>query len=346
MMDDLNEKLEEAGGRWRAGVRESIAPDEIAGLVAARGVAATRLSLPAFTSLASAAALAVVLVVAGSLLGGRAPAPSAAAGGGHPPSPETGLPTPIIADVLHVQAGPPSVGSTVAGNGTVVAPGDGSVSLCVSAVDVLMLGAVPQCTDVKVALEGLDPRTLPGAIVIGDMVTATDVTVVGIWSGTAILVEHVGGAAPPVFAPETLACTVAPGRAPSADPPLDVEAANAQLDQFVRSEGSSFAGDWAATIEGEQLVVIATTGDPASASQALRAQYPYSFCVAKSTYKASELVAAAAAVETANPAWQARIDYSSNRVVVKVAVINPAVEALIADYSAVFAEPLVSELVN
>lgn len=323
-MDEIEKALEYAGERWRSAQRPS--PDATSFIdTAALARRQPRLrSLEVSVSLVVVAIAAVVTVAVWRPLSGAGPA---------------GNPNGTQGAASGVRAG-----DHVVAQGTVVAVPGEPVILCRPLAYDSLRGAFgspapSSCSTVRVKLIGIDMSTLPAAQVDGQTIVATNVVVRGVWDGTGITVQAVGGPAPEADPqPPTIQCDAAvSGAIAESGTALEIEATYARLQAEVDADPSTFAGVWVTSVGGQRAVALATTQDAALVATRIRGSFPYAFCVVRVSYSSSVLQQAAEAFSAYDP----EIRESANRVVVYVPVLDDAAAALVAEHPSVFVKSLV-----
>ena len=322
-MNEIEDTLEEAGEAWRSGQRPPLEAAFVSDALATRRQAgARRFGLGASVAVAAVAAVALFAV--------WRPVGLSQVAGDASPAPGVGV-------VVHP-------GERVVARGTMVATPGEPVVLCrpldsVPLVEPLGSSIRLACSQVEVRLFGIEAGTVPGAHTEGQTIVAPKLVVHGVWNGTGIDVESIGGSGPNGDPqPREIGCnTPADGAAAEEGSPLEIEAAYARLQTEIDADSATFAGLWVSAVGGERLTVVAAVSDPAAAATRIRGVFPYAFCVVQAEYSWSELEAAFAALNDYDP----EIWPSANRVVVHLPVLDAATSARIGQHPSAFVQPLV-----
>jgi hypothetical protein len=319
-MDPIEQELREAGASWRAS--RPPAPD--ATFVRAALVASRQTSRNALRDLWTSLTVVSSLVV-GLVLVWRQPFPGGSAG---------------------ARSGSSIVipGDRVVGVGLVFAALDKPIVLC-RRLDIVGLGSASQspCSQVAIELTGVDVNALKGATTEDGAISAPATVVRGVWNGSGMTVDTIGGGSPTTDAsPPTLACgTPVAGATPEEGSALDIEAAYARLQTAIDGSPNTFAGEWVQTVGGNRLMAVATVVDEVQAATEIRAVFPYAFCVVHVDYSWTQLQNTASAFGD-DPHATSDILTSANRVAVQLPVIDNGQAVILGRYPAAFAQPLVT----
>lgn len=321
-MDDLEQGLHGAGARWRAAQQPPPDPALICAVLAQRKLVAER---PQLDFAAWLVVVAVVLVAGLAVMrSGLGPGATSL-----PPS-DSGV----------------RVGDRVVAAGLVVAELGQPTILCLALDNPLRLGigaeTRPSCSPVQVPLDGIDAGALPGASAYGETVVAAAAVVRGVWNGTGISVDSIGGAAPAPDPQLTVLDYAEPAAGASAETGTapEIEAAYARLESEITGNTKTYAGQWPQSTGGQSVMIVATVEDANVVTARIRAVFPYAFCVLHVDYSWSELERALT-VFSQSDGYEAAIRPNVNRLVVQMPVVDQEAADLLKHYPSVVADPLV-----
>jgi len=129
---------------------------------------------------------------------------------------------------------------------------------------------------------------------------------------------------------------------------LDFETALARLAEYLAAEPARFSGYWVAPEANgpDNVAVVGVVGDPEVAQVALAANYPYPLCVVHVENSAIDLDRAADSISedlASRPvgSWRARVSQPTNRVAVRIPIVDPVIVRLLEKYPEAAADPLV-----
>ncbi|HWP63446.1 MAG TPA: hypothetical protein VNO86_08250 [Candidatus Binatia bacterium] len=215
---------------------------------------------------------------------------------------------------------------------------NGELQLCVPGLTRLVDdGRPPTCSAVSTPLRGLSASSIPGWVSTDGSGYAVGVTVFGTWTGDGIEVERAVGAFAPAT-PAPIECQ-GPASGPPASGDLREEAALAALYDEVFGNREVYGGYWRSSLGH---IVVGVTGDPADREARVRQLYPYALCLVRVPNSLAALDATAAGLEGRVAPWQVVIDPATNRVRVRVLVVDEATAALAAGHEGQIAfDPLV-----
>jgi hypothetical protein len=235
-------------------------------------------------------------------------------------------------------------GDTVIATGMVLAYTDQPVLLCVrpTVVDTSSSGHRLMCSAPSIRVLGIDPKTIPGARIVGDGIVVDEASLTGIWTGSVLMADGALAAPRDVLQPPTLICgSPALGSTPEGPMTLETEGILTRLQSEIASNPDTYAGEWAAEVDGVTTVIVGTVTDRSAVEKKLRAFFPYPLCVVLADYSQTALNAAAATFARADLGWTAYVATDSNRVIVNVPVVDAGAAALLSKTSSILVEPLV-----
>lgn len=314
-MDDIDARLNDAGATWRASQPAFDESAALSGLSKRSARAAPRLRL------IKSAVFVLIVGLIGVALVGRAWSDER-----------------VGADV--------TVGDRVEGAGSVIVSRPQVAQLCLPGFGRLVPGQTPTCSSVRVHLVELDPETLPGRQVVGDVIFSRWVSIIGSWNGEALVVESVEASDPPNETLEASPCR------PAADPsqtdatPLTIEDETGRIGDVVSTDPDLYAGYWSArdsTLDASAppVLVVATVGDPVVVRAGLKAATWLPLCVVHVMFSSRELLSWADELRLGHPDWSIDVNHRMNRVRVKLAVVTPEIRTELTELPAVFLDPLV-----
>lgn len=329
---DVDERLREAGERWRSEQTGPQEPD------------LARITRRRARPLGGGIGAAIIGLAALSLVLGLAVFRS-----GHGSNPGA-----IATTQPSRSAVPKSVneGDTVMAVGIVTEQVAGVTQLCHTNPQLTDGGqAPPTCSAIAVAIRGFDPAGIPSWTKRDGVAFSTTLVVVhGTWRAHAIDVASVegttsGGQTQPVSLP----CATPTGgwvvddfsSAPSR------ESALAQLTTVVAQSPDVYSGLWSARPEGTTLgqlsvVVVGTVDGPSHVEASLRQVYLGNLCVNQVDFSATKLREVASRLQGVDPGWRVVVSPDLDRVKLSIVVLDDlALTSIGADGPATIVESLV-----
>jgi hypothetical protein len=324
-MMDIDRLLKDAGATWRSSEPDPPSHDWLLRQMAPWRASALR------TRHAKALAFASVSVGVSVVIGIGFMSLRPSSG----PDPRAGSISRALAQI------PVQPGDRVTGVGSVIVNAD-TAEFCVLDGMRLRADAKPSCSPIRVKLVGLDKNALPSPSRFGETTVSERVAVLGTWTGEALSVDSVSPAtADSVRRP--VPCPPPPGGWPS-DPPTSAALENAlnRLGGLAAGRPDLYAGLWSATADsGQAVAVVSTVGEPETAHASLGRDYPYALCVVRVEFSSDDLNRVAAILGRPDRTWQANVSPEENRVVVRLAILDPPAATALGKLPEAMAQPLV-----
>lgn len=229
-------------------------------------------------------------------------------------------------------------GDRVVGKGQLVDSSEGPVRLCTG--QDAIISTTYHCTSLSVIVDGVDVGSLDG-VRRSDGATYAYAVVRGVWTGESLRVDQVGGRVLRVPVARELDCEfTVPGATDDANAGQQ-EDPYQHLQSIVDGNPDKYAGIWRSP-GGGRMLVVATTQDLAPAGLWLRQNFAYPLCLVRVPYSMADLTDVAARLRLPSGiAWRPEIDVRTNRVLVRVPVLDVSVDQAVASIPEVELVPLV-----
>lgn len=231
------------------------------------------------------------------------------------------------ASAIHVVAD----GDHVTARGFLLLGPTGDLRLCTGAVSPAMDDAVASCVEPSVRVAH-DVTGYVGSYVQVD----------GIWSDDVLEPRSLSLDDFPETPDPTAPCEEPAGGWRGNGDPLEAEAAGRRLEDLIASRPDEYAGFWSASIPGDRVFVVATTGDPGKATDEVRALFRGNLCVVSVEFSKRELDSTAERLRAYDSTWSVEVDAVANQVALRVPVIDAETAArLLPERAIVDVQPVV-----